>query len=60
MTKLINIYKLHNFVTDNLYISSQLRAYLIEQFLGVPKSEKPEFTRRKEDFEDEGNEKSAN
>ena len=28
-------------------------------FLGIPKSEKPEFTNVNEDFEDEGNAKST-
>ena len=33
--------------------------FLKEGFLGVPMSEKPEFTNVNEDFEDKGNEKST-
>ncbi len=34
-------------------------SFFREGFLGVPKSEKPEFTTVNEDFEDKGNVKSA-
>ena len=48
-------------MSDFLFIANIINIILSlkEGFLGVPKSEKPEFTNVNEDFEDEGNEKST-